>query len=159
MKIEGYNEKLAIIADEVTKQMKKFEENVNEEVFDAIKKKLAKSYYNEIITPSKLAKNTRLKIVQNVHWSTIERFSILKKITLEDLRNYSRILFNEMKIQSLIQGNILQDDAVKVMEMVLGNLECGPIKNVSLNIFTDFWDLFIGSCYECPLLGIIRGVS
>lgn len=52
--VDGYNQKLPIIVDEITKAMRDFNRNMNYEVFDVIKKKLAKAYNNEIIKASKL---------------------------------------------------------------------------------------------------------
>lgn len=54
LKVDGYNEKLPIIVDEITAAMGRFSEKVNEGVFEVIKVKLEKAYYNELMKPNKL---------------------------------------------------------------------------------------------------------
>lgn len=54
LKIDGYNEKLPIIADEISASMGRFAEIFKESIFDLIKDKLEKIYYNEVMKPNKL---------------------------------------------------------------------------------------------------------
>ncbi|XP_052564795.1 nardilysin isoform X2 [Culex pipiens pallens] len=132
LKVDGYNEKLPIIVDEITKSMQYFDKNMSADVFNVIKKKLAKTYYNEVIKASKLNRDVRLKVVQEIYWTTVERFHVLKNLTIEDLGEFSRKYFEQVKIQTLIQGNTKKQDALNVMRNVLDNLKSGEIKNVSL---------------------------
>lgn len=132
LKVDGYNEKLPIIVDEITKAMQQFDRSMSPDVFDVIKKKLAKAYYNEVIKASKLNRDIRLKVVQETYWTTLHRFNILKNLTIEDLRLFSKKYFQQVKIQSLIQGNTLKKDALAVMSNVLANLKTGDIQNKTL---------------------------
>ncbi|XP_065095292.1 nardilysin-like isoform X1 [Ochlerotatus camptorhynchus] len=132
LKVDGYNQKLPIIVDEITKAMRDFDQNMNSEVFDVIKKKLAKAYYNEIIKASKLNRDIRLKVVQDTFWTTLERFNLLKNLTIDNLSQFSKKYFRQVKIQSLIQGNTRKQDALDVMSKVLSNLETGEILDKSL---------------------------
>lgn len=132
LKVDGYNEKLPIIVDEITKAMQYFDRNMSADVFNVIKKKLSKTYYNEIIKASKLNRDVRLKVVQEIYWTTVERFHVLKNLTIEDLREFSRDYFQQVKIQALIQGNTKKQDALNVMRNVLENIKGGEIQNMSL---------------------------
>uniref|UniRef100_A0A182KE27 Nardilysin n=1 Tax=Anopheles christyi TaxID=43041 RepID=A0A182KE27_9DIPT len=130
LKIDGYNEKLPIIADEISATMGRFAEKIKESVFDVIKAKLEKVYYNEVMKPNKLNRDVRLKIVQFNHWSTWEKFEYLKNFTVDDVRQFAKDLFNNFKMQALIQGNLHQETAKQVMHKVLGNLNGSPIRDI-----------------------------
>lgn len=78
-----------------------------------------------------ICRDVRLKIVQETYWTTLDRYNALSNITINDLKLFSRDFFQHVKIQALIQGNILKQDAMDVMSRVLDNLNCGGIENVS----------------------------
>uniref|UniRef100_A0A182QVQ5 Nardilysin n=1 Tax=Anopheles farauti TaxID=69004 RepID=A0A182QVQ5_9DIPT len=136
LKIDGYNEKLPIVADEITAKMGRFAEIFSESVFDVIKVKLEKAYYNEIMKPNKLNRcvmrnrDVRLKLVQPNHWATWEKFEHIKKTTADDVRHFARTFFNGLKIQALVQGNILHESAAQVMHTVLSNLNASAIQDI-----------------------------
>ncbi|XP_062565638.1 nardilysin isoform X2 [Armigeres subalbatus] len=146
LKVDGYNEKLPIIVDEITRAMRDFKQNINSEVFDVIKKKLAKAYYNEIIKASKLSRDVRLKVVQETFWSVLERFNMLKNLTIDDLSTFSTRYFEQVTIQSLIQGNTRKKDALDVMTKVQTNLATGEILNKS-HIETRAREIPLGNNY------------
>ncbi|XP_055626814.1 nardilysin-like isoform X2 [Toxorhynchites rutilus septentrionalis] len=127
LKFDGYNEKLPLIVDELTKAMKEFEKNVVSDEFNIIKEKLFKHYYNDIIKASKFSRDVRLKIVQETHWTVLDRLNDLLNLTVNDLKLFSKEFFQQIKIQALIQGNILKEDAIDVMSKVLVNLGGGRI--------------------------------
>uniref|UniRef100_A0A182PNV0 Nardilysin n=1 Tax=Anopheles epiroticus TaxID=199890 RepID=A0A182PNV0_9DIPT len=130
LKIDGYNEKLPIIADEISATMGRFSEIFQESVFDVIKVKLEKAYYNEVMKPNKLNRDVRLKLVQLKHWSTWEKFEHIKNFSANDVRQFATDFFQNFKIQALIQGNLHQDTAKQVMHQVLSNLKGSPIQDI-----------------------------
>ncbi|XP_058457946.1 nardilysin-like isoform X2 [Malaya genurostris] len=132
LKVDGYNQKISIVVSEITKAMQRFDKNINPDVFEVIKKKLAKSYYNDIIKASKLNRDIRLKVVQQTFWTTLERFNELKNLTLEDLSTFSIEYFQNVTVQALIQGNFHKQDALNVMSTILTSLKIGEIQNRSL---------------------------
>uniref|UniRef100_A0A182J8M4 Peptidase M16 middle/third domain-containing protein n=1 Tax=Anopheles atroparvus TaxID=41427 RepID=A0A182J8M4_ANOAO len=129
-KVDGYNEKLPIIVDQITATMGRFTEIFSEKVFDVIKVKLEKAYYNELMKPNKLNRDARLKVVQQNHWTTWEKFEHLKKITPDDVRQFACSFFREIKIHALVQGNTHEETAKSVMQKVLRNLRGGSIADM-----------------------------
>ncbi|XP_035792231.1 nardilysin-like isoform X1 [Anopheles albimanus] len=127
LKVDGYNEKLPIIVDEITAAMGRFSEKVNEGVFDVIKVKLEKAYYNELMKPNKLNRDARLKVVQQNHWTTWEKFEYLKKLTPDDIRQFAREFFAGVKLQVLVQGNLEPETARQVMKTVMQNFNGSAI--------------------------------
>ncbi|XP_040164052.1 nardilysin-like isoform X2 [Anopheles arabiensis] len=130
LKIDGYNEKLPIIADEISASMGRFAEIFKDSIFDVIKDKLEKMYYNEVMKPNKLNRDVRLKLVQLNHWSTWEKFEHLKHFTINDVRQFGKDFFKNFKIQALIQGNIEKETAKQVIDKVLSNLNGSPIGDI-----------------------------
>ncbi|XP_052871665.1 insulin-degrading enzyme-like, partial [Anopheles cruzii] len=111
LKVDGYNEKLPIIVDEITAAMGRFSETLSDTVFDLIKSKLERVYYNELMKPNKLNRDARLKVVQQNHWTTWEKFGYLKQFTPDDIRQFARAFFAGIKVQVLVQGNLHSDTA------------------------------------------------
>ncbi|XP_058053291.1 nardilysin-like isoform X2 [Anopheles bellator] len=130
LKVDGYNEKLPIIVDEITAAMGRFSETLSDSVFDLIKSKLERVYYNELMKPNKLNRDARLKVVQQNHWTTWEKFGYLKQFTPDDIRQFARDFFAGIKVQVLVQGNLQSDTAKQVMQKVLHNFNGTAIKDL-----------------------------
>ncbi|XP_035920019.1 nardilysin-like isoform X2 [Anopheles stephensi] len=130
LKVEGYNEKLPIVADEISAMMGRFSEMFSESVFDVIKVKLEKAYFNDLMKPNKLNRDFRLKLVQLNHWTTLEKFEYIKNFTADDVRHFGKALFSGFKIQALVQGNLCKEVAQQVMHKVLSNLNGSPIQDL-----------------------------
>lgn len=77
-------------------------------------------------------REVRLSIVENIHWTKFEKHGLLEKITISQLREFADQFLTEMKILSVIQGNILKEDAVAVMKNVLNNIPCHKVNDVSI---------------------------
>ncbi|XP_053683662.1 nardilysin-like [Sabethes cyaneus] len=132
LKVYGYNEKTPIIVNEIARAMRLFNQRLKVDVFEVMKKELAKSYNNDILKTNKLNRDIRLKVVQKTFWTTVERFDALKTLTIEELKEYSQSFYNKIRIQALIQGNARKQDALDVMTNMLASLEIGEIRNLSL---------------------------
>ncbi|XP_053669119.1 nardilysin-like [Anopheles marshallii] len=130
LKIDGYNEKLPIIVDEISATMGRFADIFSESVFDIIKVKLEKAYYNELMKPNKLNRDVRLKLVQLNHWTTWEKFEHMKNFTANDVRQFAKDFFNGFKIQALVQGNMHKEGVQQVMQKVLNNFNGSPIQDI-----------------------------
>lgn len=121
-KADGYSEKLPFIVDEITAKLGRFADMFSESVFDVIKAKLEKAYYNELMKPNKLSRDARLKVVCPNHWTTWEKFEHLKKFTPDDVRQFAGNFLKGIKIQALVQGNLDKETAKSTMHKVLQNL-------------------------------------
>lgn len=56
LKLTGYNQKLPLLLELLLKHIKNFSDNLNEDVFNAVKNKQTKYYYNNFIKASKLVR-------------------------------------------------------------------------------------------------------
>uniref|UniRef100_A0A1I8PFT7 Nardilysin n=1 Tax=Stomoxys calcitrans TaxID=35570 RepID=A0A1I8PFT7_STOCA len=128
LKAYGYNEKLHLVVDYITKCMVSVREHITEEQLEAFKKHLKKNYFNALIKPKALNKDIRLSIVENVHWSIIDKYKSLNDITLDDMLDFADIYTKELYVQTLMQGNLTEEAAHNCMNSVLTTLNCQRIK-------------------------------
>ncbi|XP_055389188.1 nardilysin isoform X2 [Condylostylus longicornis] len=130
LKVSGYNEKLHLIVDIITKTMSNINEYFTLEQLNVYKKYQQKNYFNFLMKPKSLNKDIRLKILEKIRWSVHEKYNLIESISLEDIKEFASNLFKEMKIQALIQGNLKEEAAHNVMNSVLTNLKCSKIQNI-----------------------------
>ncbi|KAJ8928146.1 hypothetical protein NQ314_019326, partial [Rhamnusium bicolor] len=56
IKVSGYNEKLPLLIEVISEYLVTIHDHLTEDMFDAVKDKVIKSYYNKVLKPSTLAK-------------------------------------------------------------------------------------------------------
>lgn len=132
LKVNGYNEKLHLIVDVITKSMTTIHEKITPEEFKVFVKLQQENYNNSLIKPQYLTKDIRLGILENIRWPMYGKYNQLTSITLDNLKNFSIDLLKQMRIQAVIQGNVTQETAHNVMNSILTNFNCTGIKNKEL---------------------------
>nr|CAI5844579.1 unnamed protein product [Callosobruchus analis] len=111
IKVYGYNQKLPVLIDLISKQLITFGDAISPEVFEAVKDKLIKSYHNKAIKPSSLAKDVRLVLLVNNVFTTMEKHAELQSVTLDELKDYCKEFIKTLYIKSLVQGNVTAKEA------------------------------------------------
>lgn len=129
LKLSGYNEKLPLLLEIITKELKNISKLMEPSVFEAYRKQFKKYCYNNLINSKFLNKDSRLNMIEEHHKFLFERYLEADKITFEDLLSFSNEFLKELKIQILVQGNIAKSEAVKISKCVLTNLGCSDIKS------------------------------
>lgn len=127
LKADGYSEKLYLVVDKVTSEMNKFLERVTAAIFETYKKQLSKNYYNTIIKPKTLNKDIRLQVIENIRYTTYEKYNLIDSLKLDDLKEFGRQFISELKIFAHIQGNVSRENAIELMETVMKKIPCKPI--------------------------------
>lgn len=69
-----------------------------------------------------------------MHSLLSERFKLIKEITLKELQSFAKEFCKELYVQTLIQGNLEKETALKVTKTVMDYLQCEKIKDVSVNL-------------------------
>ncbi len=70
--LSGLNDKLALLLDTILNHFTSFEKFFEEEFFEAVREQVKKNYYNNFIKPSKLVKELRLFMMQDIYrYSTV----------------------------------------------------------------------------------------
>lgn len=127
LKVSGYNEKLPILLDMITMELKNIGELMEPEVFETYRKQCKRYCYNNIIESKFFNKDCRLNIVEEDHKFFYDRFMEADKITFEQLKQFSNSFLDQLKVQVLVQGNIERATAIEVTEMIMMNLKCSEI--------------------------------
>lgn len=124
--VSGPNENLHVVVNDITMELKNFANIVTEE-------ELRKNIHHELdVGVCYYAMELRSSIARAEHVLCHEQFRMAKSIQLSDMQEFCRKYFKQMKIVGLIQGNLSEDAAKSIMQLVETNLGCGIIEDVSL---------------------------
>lgn len=131
MQVEGFNQKLHLLVDVFSKCLKSLADDSTEEQFNVFVQQQFKIYENIFLRPKALSKELRLNIVESHHQPLYEKNKRLRSITFADFQQFCRRYCDQVRIKSLMQGNINKDHATDVMQNVLNDLKCGQVEDVS----------------------------
>jgi insulysin len=115
--IEGYSDKMQVLLEKILFKMRNFE--VDSERFSLIKEYLRREYKNSLLdSPHQHSAYYFLYLTQERLWSHEEKLETLEDIKFEDIKMFYPELLKQIHIESLIHGNILKDDAIKMTQKV-----------------------------------------
>ena len=133
LKLSGYNEKLPILLDMITKELRFVCAQMEQSVFEMYRKQFKKICYNNLIDSKFFNKDCRLNIVEENHKLFYDRYLEVDHVSFEDVKDFSKEFLNQLKVQVLVQGNISKATAVKAVDIIIDNLNCKDVdKNSSL---------------------------
>ncbi|XP_022917884.1 nardilysin-like [Onthophagus taurus] len=132
LRFYGYNEKLPTLGVLIAKYLKNVHENLTPELVAAVKEKQLKYYHNRFLKPNNLAKDLRLSVLCNGHWTSIEKHTALLDATFEMVQSFSKDLVCCLHIQGLIQGNVSEKVARDTTMDIVNVLQFKmlPINNI-----------------------------
>lgn len=84
------------------------------------------------LTFSHFFRTLRLSLVDSFFIPTHYKHQMLKNISLVDFKCFARQFVKEMRIVSLMQGNLVVDEAHRIMKNVLDSIRFGPVRHVSI---------------------------
>lgn len=122
--VNGYNEKLDHLLKTIIKNMVAFNENITPGLFNAMKVELKRFYYNSCLKTDFLNSDIRLSILRHTYWNTVDKYKALADVTYESFRSFSLNCYQYLYIQSLIQGNISKENAIKICNDLREILQC-----------------------------------
>ena len=140
IKINGLNDKLILLLKTILTYLSELSSNPELcSVFDAIRDQTKKNYYNFFIDSSKLVRDVRLSVLQDVHWTAMEKHQAVSGITIEMVKTFTKrfLQSSNIYVQGLVQGNVTEEEAISMHTLVLDALashekSCTP--NVVTNI-------------------------
>lgn len=62
-----------------------------------------------------------------VRWNTVDKHAATSKVTLTALKSFARSFVEHLYIQSLVQGNISEQQAVDACNKIVHILKCAPL--------------------------------
>eukprot|EP01134_Creolimax_fragrantissima_P007370 CFRG7370T1 len=122
LKLAGFNHKLPVLFDHLVTTMTEF--HVSEAAFADTRDLLIQEMSNDLIKPDKTSQESRLCILQRVRWSTSDKLKALESLKLSDVTHFLPEFMSTVHIQSLIQGNITEDESLSLFHLIMKRLEC-----------------------------------
>ena len=116
LEVVGFSDKLGVLLETIIQKMANFD--CNDRIFVDVKKSLADAYHDEIIEPYYLNKALRLSIICAKSCNTYERSAALEKIEKKTLKDYLSKYYKQNYIETIIQGNFTEEEAVNLMKKV-----------------------------------------
>ncbi|RIA87766.1 Metalloenzyme, LuxS/M16 peptidase-like protein [Glomus cerebriforme] len=117
LRLNGYNDKLPILLEKIVIKMKNLK--VDPERFSLIKERIQRGYKNSLLDSPHQQSTYYLNYLTNDNiWTNEEKLEVLENIKYEDIEMFYPELLGHLFIESLIHGNILKDDAIKMLQKV-----------------------------------------
>lgn len=132
LKLSGYNEKLPLLIDIITKELKNIGCLMEADVFQTYRRQFKKLCHNNLIESKFLNKDCRLNIIEENHKFFYDRYVEADKITFENVVHFAKQFPNQLKIQVLVQGNLSEVRAIEIGQQIVDNLSCDAIDNEAL---------------------------
>ncbi|XP_064605323.1 nardilysin-like [Liolophura sinensis] len=125
IRVGGFNHKLARLFELIVDHMVEF--SVSQEMFDAVKDKASRDYYNHFIKPAKLVTDLRVSIIQQTHWSAVDKRSFVNQITRDMLMSFVEEFKTKLFIEGLVIGNMTSEEALRIEKYLCSKLQCAVL--------------------------------
>ena len=114
--VSGYTESSIILFETVLNQIINF--STSEEQFDVIKDKILRGYKNFPLSDAhQQTRELSPEIYNNIKYSWEESLVVAGKTTLENIKTYSKSLYEKTFVEAMVFGDFEKDQAKKVIEM------------------------------------------
>lgn len=135
LEFSGYNDKIHLLIDMVTKDLKNIADDIDESVFEVQRAEMKKNYANQLLSTSNLRIDFSTKILSNNYFTDLEYYEIIDTISLDDVQRFAFKFFEEFKMHVLVQGNITRSQACQIVENLEENLGGDPLHGVNFEHF------------------------
>ncbi|KAK2169696.1 hypothetical protein NP493_1179g00008 [Ridgeia piscesae] len=125
IKLNGFNHKLPKLFETIIDYIASF--TVTDDMFEAMKEQLQKTYSNSYLRPSRLVTDIRLSLLQSPYWMALDKQQFLTVVTKQMLIGYVHQLTGLVFVEGLIQGNITYKEALQLEAYLLKQLKCKPL--------------------------------
>ncbi|KAG5674724.1 hypothetical protein PVAND_004676 [Polypedilum vanderplanki] len=142
LRLSGFNEKVPLILDIITQQMKA---SISKNVFETFKKELKKNCHNCLMDLNILNDDYRHSILKPNHRSFLERYQKIDSIKYHNFKEFTKKLLDEMKIRLLIQGNFVKSRAEYIKEIILNNLRPQQVQQSRIHETAQIYQIPLGS--------------
>ncbi|CAG9861965.1 unnamed protein product [Phyllotreta striolata] len=130
--VEGFNEKLPVLIDVITKYFSEIRSYISEKTFSELKEEMMKTEYNAFKSPAGLNAVVFRKIYNKTYWTCLDKYNELLNINYEDLLNFIDTFKEELYLKVLIQGNVLPEVAIDTVNALAESLRFDPLPDAKL---------------------------
>jgi len=128
IKLSGYNEKLLVLLDIITKEMREIPNKIESRVFETYREQCRKNGYNNLINSKFVTRDVRLTILENQHQFCLDQYAMTEDVKFEDVISFATNFLDELYVKIMVLGNFEKSEANKIAEKIDENLKI--IKNV-----------------------------
>lgn len=129
MRVSGFNQKLPLLVEIILEVMRTIElDPAQVASFKELKKR---QIFNSLINGNALNLDLRLSLLENKHYSMIQKYEAIDAITIEGLSQFKDNFHKKMYVQGLIQGNFTADQAKELMQKVISSYNSKKIEDLS----------------------------
>ncbi|GBB86466.1 hypothetical protein RclHR1_01290010 [Rhizophagus clarus] len=115
--ISGYNDKLPVLLEKIILKMRNFK--VDPERFLLIKEIIQRSYKNSLLdSPYQHSGYYLSYLMTDRMWLNEEKLEALEGVKYEDIEIFYPKLLDQLYIETLIHGNILKENAIKISQQI-----------------------------------------
>lgn len=132
--VNGYNEKLKLLLRAVIDGIVSLSTDLKPDMVVAMKDEQKRGYANACSKTGFLARDIRMSILLDRHWTAIQKEEALNDISCESLKSFILQYLGSLFIQCLIQGNISKEEAIELSLIVKNGLPCAsaPISHENI---------------------------
>lgn len=132
IKLSGYNEKLLLLLDIITNELKEIPNKIESKVFETFHEQCRKNGYNNLINSKFVTRDLRLTILENQHQFCLDQYAMTEDVKFDDIVNFATTFLDELYIKVLVLGNFEKSEANKVAEKLSENLKTSKIVDKKL---------------------------
>uniref|UniRef100_A0A6P7FSM8 Nardilysin-like n=1 Tax=Diabrotica virgifera virgifera TaxID=50390 RepID=A0A6P7FSM8_DIAVI len=121
--IDGYNEKLPLLLELMTKYILNLSDHINQDIFNGIKEEALKKYYNKIFRTATLGYELENKLLIRNYFSPIDTYRELYNLTFDDMQKFIKHFPKNLYVKSLVQGNVSADIACDTINKLIKSLD------------------------------------
>ncbi|XP_074599458.1 nardilysin-like [Brevipalpus obovatus] len=126
LSFSGFNDKIHQLTDLISKKITSFE--VEDELFNDVRKDLASDYYNSFTSRSQLVEQLKQFIIKPFYWPSTDRRNYILEMPKDFVFVTGRQFFSNIFMECLIQGNSNTKDAIKLVQQIAQNLNFKPLE-------------------------------
>lgn len=122
--LSGYDEKLPLLLESITKELKNIGELAESKVFEMYRSQLKKECYNNVVEAEFLNQDCRLNLIEENHKFYLDRYTETDEVSFDDFKSFAGEFLNHLQVQILVQGNISRTSAIELSHSVMHTLNC-----------------------------------
>lgn len=130
--VDGYSEKTYHMFETITSRLFNMDTYFNEQQFEIFKDSYIRRHKNAMKNPPYQQVFDEFNhFIYPERVSHLEHIEVCEKLNLNDLKEYSKILFNEYLLESFVGGNISEEEAKKCWNKLSNDLKNYKISDYS----------------------------
>lgn len=127
LSFSGYNEKLNLLVDIVSRKLTTAVDTLEESVFEVLRADLKKDCFNKLVSVESFGRDFFSSVLHLHQWGEYDFYKGIDKISLDDVQKFSQKFFRQSKIQMLVSGNMTKTQAEQIVAMLRENLNPQPL--------------------------------